>query len=281
MRSACHCIRTVESSSEAVGASVAFASAMVFEKLQQTKLPILASMCQMTTTTHLKQRDPHTFKQITMSRQSIHGPKNSVDVFIDSDSTNVGGCESFNESQKVGAYCNRVFDCAKKFFSASVLLLLCAFLFHCNGQLTHRVMPWMCLQRCNETIDDIQQNLQQLQQLAPCLSAVSFELYNLGPNGTLVTNSELYQVGPDIRLLGLESFVILCFHLMDVLCLVFRHNRYPMISSFPYPPEFLDWMRQLWTDSTIGDAFITQLQQAAQDNEWTGFQVDWEPTGKY
>lgn len=121
-------------------------------------------------------------------------------------------------------------------------------------------MPWMCLQRCNETVEDIEANLKQLQDLRPCLAAVSFELYNLGPNATLITNSDLYSVGPTIRDMGLET--------------------YPMISSFPYPPAFLEWMRTLWNDQHAGMSFIAQLRSEAQRHGWSGFQVDWEPTAK-
>ncbi len=75
----------------------------------------------------------------------------------------------------------------------------------------NRVMPWMCLQRCNETVADIESNLAQLKQLLPCLSAVSFERYNLGPNGTLVSNVDLFPVGPVITALGLETYPMIRF----------------------------------------------------------------------
>lgn len=74
-----------------------------------------------------------------------------------------------------------------------VLCLALVFLLAVNAK--RRVMPWMCLQRCNETVAQIEQNLAQLEQMKSCLAAVSFELYNLGANGTLVLNSDLYSVG--------------------------------------------------------------------------------------
>lgn len=103
--------------------------------------------------------------------------------------------------------------------------LLVLVLFSSPIVLAHnRVMPWMCLQRCNETIEEIEENLEQLQKtLGGCVTAVSFERYNLGANGTLVVNTDLYPVGWRLNKMGLET--------------------YPMISSWPYPPAFLDWMR--------------------------------------
>lgn len=80
-----------------------------------------------------------------------------------------------------------------------------------------------------------------------------YELYNLGPNSTLVANN-LTDVTPSIISLGLESW--------------------PMISSYPYPPHFLDWMRELFANPT---PFISACIAAAKSRHFTGFNVDWEP----
>ncbi len=120
-------------------------------------------------------------------------------------------------------------------------------------------MVWMCLERCNETSGDIAQSLNQLSgPLRKAVTTVAFELYNLGPNGQLVTNVNLSNVGPKLRSSGFRT--------------------YPMISSYPYPPEFLSWMRQLWQTPSVGQAFIAQLRAEATAHGWTGYQVDWEPT---
>lgn len=153
--------------------------------------------------------------------------------------------------------------CVKKVVAGNqcpmlTVLALLAMLVACNEALTPRVMPWMCLQRCNETVEDIEANLAQLKALRPCLAAVSFERYNLGANGTLVLNSDLYPVGPRVAALGLETW--------------------PMISSYPYPPQFLSWMRQLWSDSDANARFVASLRTEAAAHGWTGYQVDWEPT---
>lgn len=114
------------------------------------------------------------------------------------------------------------------------------------------VMPWFCLERCQDTNADIENGLEQVAQLKEkgCLASVAFELYNLGPNGTLVTN-KLTPIGPRLVALGVEAI--------------------PMISSFPYPPQFLEWMRQLWTSQQMGDAFLAQLKSEAEANGWSGY----------
>jgi hypothetical protein len=119
-------------------------------------------------------------------------------------------------------------------------------------------MVWLCLERCNETSTNIQQSLSQLKSLGNQVPLAAFELYNLGPNGQLIVNSDLTNVGPLLKAMGKDT--------------------YPMISSYPYPPQFLSWMQQLWQTPSVGDHFISQLKNEAQMHGWTGFQVDWEPT---
>lgn len=87
------------------------------------------------------------------------------------------------------------------------------------------VMPWMCLERCNGTTASIEANLRQLAAHSNSLSAVSYEMYNLGDGEKLVLNP-LARVTENISALGLTTI--------------------PMISSYPYPPQFLDWMRQVF-----------------------------------
>jgi len=117
-----------------------------------------------------------------------------------------------------------------------------------------RVMPWMCLERCGKTGQGLVEiDLKQITSHASVLAAVSFEMYNLGPNSTLVLNN-LTQVCPTIKKAGLET--------------------YPMISSYPYPPQFIEWMRQVFANP---QPFITQCLQQATMNGFTGFNIDWEP----
>ena len=119
-------------------------------------------------------------------------------------------------------------------------------------------MPWMCLERCGWNTSSITSHLASIKSHASLLTGVSFELYNLGANGTLVLNSDLTAVTKPLQQLGLET--------------------YPMISSYPYPPQFLSWMRQLW-DPTLpyGNSFIAQLHHETAVHNYTGWNVDWEP----
>ena|SRR3990167_6079738 len=47
-----------------------------------------------------------------------------------------------------------------------------------------------------------------------------------------------------------------------------------MVSSYPYPPEFIIWMREVFNDP---QPFIEQCISEAQKNQLTGFNIDWEP----
>jgi len=114
-----------------------------------------------------------------------------------------------------------------------------------------KVMPWMCLERCNETIASY---LEQIHKNRHLLSGVAFELFNLGPNSTLVVNP-FTNVGPILAAWGLET--------------------YAMISSFPYPPNFIDWMRQLFANPT---PFVTDIISELRTRGLTGVNVDFEPT---
>ncbi len=87
--------------------------------------------------------------------------------------------------------------------------------------------------------------------------AVSFELFNLGPSGALIRNN-LSNVGPIFVEAGLRTF--------------------PMLSSYPHPPEFLDWMRQLWQEPQVGSHFIDQCVNSARLHNFSGLNVDFEPT---
>jgi len=118
----------------------------------------------------------------------------------------------------------------------------------------NRVMPQMCLERCNFNSSEIQSELQTIKQYSSVLSGVSYELFNLGPDSELITNN-FTQVTQPIKDMNLET--------------------YAMISSYPYPNEFIDWMRQLFNNS---EPFIQQCIKKATELGFTGFTVDFEPT---
>jgi len=119
-----------------------------------------------------------------------------------------------------------------------------------------RAMPWMCLEVCNQTSAQIKGQMDQIYQNLNLFSRVSFELFNLGPNGILVRNN-LTVVHKRLTSWGVETF--------------------PMISSFPYPKEFISWMRQLFNDSAAGDRFISTCIDIMLQEHFTGLNVDWEP----
>eukprot|EP01119_Soliformovum_irregulare_P021167 TRINITY_DN6997_c0_g1_i3.p1 TRINITY_DN6997_c0_g1~~TRINITY_DN6997_c0_g1_i3.p1 ORF type:complete len:220 (+),score=44.55 TRINITY_DN6997_c0_g1_i3:76-735(+) len=83
---------------------------------------------------------------------------------------------------------------------------------------------------------------------------MSFELYNLGPNSELIINN-LTLVGPTLKEMGLETL--------------------PMVSSYPYPPQFLSWMRELFKNPRpFMDKAIAELQRTG----YSGYNLDFEPT---
>ncbi|KAL0241568.1 hypothetical protein GEMRC1_006803 [Eukaryota sp. GEM-RC1] len=47
--------------------------------------------------------------------------------------------------------------------------------------------PWHCLERCG---DDVPALMKQVEQNRDLFSVISFELFNLGPNSTLIRDSE-------------------------------------------------------------------------------------------
>lgn len=117
-----------------------------------------------------------------------------------------------------------------------------------------RVMVWMCLEFCSETPETIRRNLVQIEENRDTLSAVSFEKYTLGPNSTLVDNN-LTTVSFQLNALGLETW--------------------PLLSSYPHYPEFIDWMRQVFA---VPEPFIESCINEAHKYKYTGYNLDWEPT---
>jgi len=118
---------------------------------------------------------------------------------------------------------------------------------------SNEIMMWMCLERCDDNASNITDQLNQIEINKTSFKSISFELYNLGPNSTLMLNN-LTQVASSINSMGIETFA--------------------MVSSYPYPPEFIDYMRQVFEKP---QPFIDSCIIAAKDNNLTGFNIDWEP----
>ena len=73
--------------------------------------------------------------------------------------------------------------------------------------------------------------------------------FNLGPDSTLILNN-LTDPTEALQAAGLQTF--------------------PMVSSFPYPPQFLDWMRQVFKDP---QPFINAAVKQVQRNKFSGFNM--------
>jgi len=145
-----------------------------------------------------------------------------------------------------------------EFLCLSTILIFSAFAdSNQMRNLNRKVMPWMCLERCGANSTDIQMHLKQIKSHLDVFTGVSFELFNLGPNSTLIINSNLSNFGPILVNYGVET--------------------YPIVSSYPYPPEFIAWMRQLFLNPVpFMDSVIKQLVRY----DYTGVNIDFEPTIK-
>ena len=117
------------------------------------------------------------------------------------------------------------------------------------------VFPWLCLERCGDNSSAIDYQLAQLRANKSVFTGAAWEDYNLGPNVTLVKNN-LTQIASRMAELGFA-------------------DRWAMVSSYPYPPQFLTWMRQVFADPV---PFINACLDAIRSEMLTGFNIDWEPT---
>jgi len=112
---------------------------------------------------------------------------------------------------------------------------------------------WMCNEPCGGNTTTIEENLSQIQQHRHLFTAISYVAYYLGPNCTLGW-SNFTNVGPSLQAMGLET--------------------YPMISSLPHP-HLMHWMKELFANPM---PFIELAVETAVANNYTGFNIDWEPT---
>lgn len=117
----------------------------------------------------------------------------------------------------------------------------------------------MCLEICN-TPDEIQHQLDTIRSHKSLLTAVSFEKYSLGAGCNLsgVNVQNLSEVNADIQMAGLEAW--------------------PMITSWPHPADFLQRMREVFASEECAQRFISAALDEAKAHNYTGFNLDWEPT---
>ena len=121
----------------------------------------------------------------------------------------------------------------------------------------HVLFPWLCLERCGDNATAIAAQVQQLADNVDLFTGAAFELFNLGPNSTLILNN-LTRVSAGLAASGLRQ-------------------RHAMVSSYPYPPQFLTWMREVF--ATPGPFIAAAIAALKADASLTGFNVDWEPQG--
>jgi hypothetical protein len=121
------------------------------------------------------------------------------------------------------------------------------------------VMPWMCLEICDSK-ESIQEQLDVLRDKSDILSGVSFELYTLADDCVLSNFDymNMTHVNQDIIEMGLDNW--------------------PMISSWPHPPEFITWIRKVIYDDECSQKFINEAISEAKKNNYFGYNLDWEPT---
>jgi hypothetical protein len=135
---------------------------------------------------------------------------------------------------------------------------------------SHILMPWLCLERCGFNTSQIESHIDEIaarnaafrrrntknsSREDPLVNVVAFELFNLGPNSSLVVN-DLYPANDRLKMR--LPFV----------------KRFAMISSYPYPPEFLSWMRTLFRNSS---GFLSDLKRHLLEHDIHGVNIDFEP----
>ena len=137
----------------------------------------------------------------------------------------------------------------------TICLLLTSLMFVCAMETgDKRMMGWLCLEFCdNTTVTNIALN--EISRHLDVITAVSFERYQLGENATLIRANVTDVVGT-LQEMGVKE-------------------TWPMLSSMPHPPEFIDWMRDAFVNV---DKFTAQCVEEALKYNYTGYNLDWEPT---
>lgn len=132
-------------------------------------------------------------------------------------------------------------------------LAICLALGAASALPTPLVMPWLCLERCGDDSANISAELAAIAAHPSIINWASFEDFNLAADSALVKNN-LSQVAAPLRAAGVATIA--------------------MVSSYPYPTNFLVWMRQVFASP---QPFIDACVAAAQKESLSGFNIDWEP----
>ena len=119
-----------------------------------------------------------------------------------------------------------------------------------------QTMVWLCLERCGETSADIHKNLDVIRAVAPrALTAVSFEMFDLKESSNIVQNPRFTDVYSQLR--TMKGAFDKQLRLL------------PMITTVQ-----IDYMRTVWLNP---EPFIRQCIDIAKSNQFTGYNIDWEP----
>lgn len=138
-----------------------------------------------------------------------------------------------------------------------VLILFLLFVSVYSKASEKSVLVWMCLEICNATTGDVLQNLVDIWNHQDVVTYVSFEKYTLSATSTFTDFSSEFNLTNVAPLLPPSV------------------KQLPMLSSYPHPPGFLDYMRTLFTNPS---PFIDAAVQEAIKYNYAGFNVDFEPT---
>ncbi len=105
-----------------------------------------------------------------------------------------------------------------------------------KSSLPKRTMAWLCLEFCEENSTVTDSYLEDLSHHVESMTAMSFEKYQLGPNAELV-HANVTDVTARLQSMGIKE-------------------TWPMLSSYPHPPEFIEWMRDAFKNV---DYFTSQV----------------------
>ena len=120
---------------------------------------------------------------------------------------------------------------ANKWIVTTTLLALCA----CGALGKRIVMPWMCLERCEE---DVEHSMNQLLSVGPStVPWVSFEAFDLDYRGTVV-DIGLSHVGPKLKAAGFTLYPMIT-----------TSNIYKLRDVWRYPQKTVDAVLQIVKDN--------------------------------
>ena len=170
----------------------------------------------------------------------------------------------------------------------------------------HIIMPWLCLQRCQFNVSQVKEHIEGLYQRnceyhtahhhqstgelsageSPLVNLIAFEKFNLGPNASLVHNTDLFNASQYIGQVFSQGAGGCTNQPLEMIGAENKKRAMPlpmpkriaMVSSYPYPKDFLHWMRQLFSsDNGTSSSWIQELGRVCQVEGIDGVNIDFEP----